>query len=137
MYLKRVKIIVKIRLFELCRPKDRQTSLFARRDQLRVEAKLDYPLYYQYMNIIRFILFALAALILWRFVRQWYQDLRQQDQIDNETPKPPKTLPPGMMVRCDYCGLYLPKEEAINLEEQVYCCEAHKQAAEQKSNVQL
>lgn len=85
------------------------------------------------MNVIRFILFVIAGLILWRLVRQWYLDFKQ-DQIDkkNEPEPPQKTLASGTMVRCEYCSLYLPKEEAINLEEQVYCCDAHKQAAQQK-----
>jgi uncharacterized protein len=90
------------------------------------------------MNLIRFILFVLVALIIWRFVRQWYQDLRQEqtnnESANNESPeaKAPKILPHGKMVRCDYCGLYLPKEEAISLAEKTYCCEAHKLAAQQE-----
>ncbi|RKZ68160.1 MAG: hypothetical protein DRR16_23175 [Candidatus Parabeggiatoa sp. nov. 3] len=109
---------------------------FALGFRARAELSFFNALYYQIMNVIRFILFVIVALILWRFVRQWYQDFKQ-DQMKKEAEPPPKTLPYGTMVRCDYCGLYLPFDEAINLEEQVYCCDAHKQAAQQKSNVQM
>lgn len=34
------------------------------------------------------------------------------------------------LVRCDYCGLYLPADEVIRSGEGTYCCEEHKRRSE-------
>jgi hypothetical protein len=34
------------------------------------------------------------------------------------------------MVRCDYCGLYFPEQEALHVGNARYCCEAHERAAQ-------
>ncbi|HEC83874.1 MAG: hypothetical protein DRR08_01835 [Candidatus Parabeggiatoa sp. nov. 2] len=77
------------------------------------------------MNAIRLILLALLAWILWKFSQRWYQNAKLSKK-DNKPPPPPlATQKHEVMVRCDYCGLYLPSSEAISSGEAHYCCEAH------------
>jgi uncharacterized protein len=40
-------------------------------------------------------------------------------------PKRPKALP-KQMLRCDYCGLHVPEEEALRVGGRNYCSEEHK-----------
>ncbi|HDN26651.1 MAG TPA: hypothetical protein ENG03_06070 [Thioploca sp.] len=81
------------------------------------------------MGIIRFLLLVLLGWILWRFIKRWYQNSQLAKQDSNPSP-PPATQHLGAMVRCDYCGLYLPEQEAQSAGEACYCCKAHKQAAQ-------
>jgi uncharacterized protein len=37
-------------------------------------------------------------------------------------------------VQCAYCGLHLPKSEAINKDDNYYCSKAHLRAAEEQNN---
>ena len=42
---------------------------------------------------------------------------------------PPPTLsPPADMLRCDYCGIYLPRTEAITAHAKVFCTREHADA---------
>jgi uncharacterized protein len=40
-------------------------------------------------------------------------------------PKRPRALP-TQMLRCDYCGLHVPEEEALRVAGRNYCSEEHK-----------
>ena len=40
-----------------------------------------------------------------------------------------KSTPVATMVRCEYCGLFLPKTEAVNSGKHFYCSEEHKSQA--------
>jgi len=75
------------------------------------------------MTFIRFILLILLGWIAWQFGRRWYKNflLTKQNTDTNSA-----TKPLGTMVRCNHCGLYLPKPEAIYFGEVYYCCEEHK-----------
>ena len=73
------------------------------------------------MNAFRFILLLLLIWILWQFGRRWYQNFLHNSK---------RILQPKIMVQCDYCGLYLPKDEAYYSDNACYCCEKHKQAAQ-------
>jgi uncharacterized protein len=86
------------------------------------------------MNAIRLILLILLAWILWRFAQRWYQNARKNMNRASKDEKPtikPPTATNGVMVRCDYCGLYLPEKEALHSANARYCCEAHERAAQQ------
>jgi len=74
------------------------------------------------MNMIRFILLILLVWILWRFSKRWYKNVLQK--LQNDAPPLSKLSP---MVRCNYCGLYFPKEEAYGNDQVYYCCEKHQQ----------
>lgn len=84
------------------------------------------------MNAFRLILLILLVWILWRFAQKWYQNFQQNYQ--NNEPKPPQPTTEthyAIMVQCDYCGIHLPQEEAINSANGLFCSEAHKRAAQQ------
>ena len=40
-----------------------------------------------------------------------------------------KSTPVATMVRCEYCGLFLPETEAVNSDKHFYCSEEHKSLA--------
>lgn len=39
---------------------------------------------------------------------------------------PPAESAPAPMVRCAQCGVHLPRDRALSLEQQWYCSEAHR-----------
>ena len=41
--------------------------------------------------------------------------------------RPParRSIEPGQMVQCANCGIYIPKQEALQQEEHYYCSRAH------------
>lgn len=41
------------------------------------------------------------------------------------TPKSSAELEAAPMVRCAYCGVHLPRDRALNLQQQWYCSQAH------------
>lgn len=61
------------------------------------------------------LLFALWLTI--RLLRNWLQNRK------NTAPHQTKT---GKMVRCHYCEIYIPEEDAIYHEEHHYCCNDHR-----------
>ncbi len=82
------------------------------------------------MGIIRFILFIFLIWILWRFFKRmkYQNDLQKQQDLEKQQDKnniASEKSQHGVMVRCDYCGLYLPKEEAYSTDHADYCCEKH------------
>jgi uncharacterized protein len=86
------------------------------------------------MISIRSLLLLVLVWILWRFAQRWYHQFLA-NQSHNHTSSPVKPPPTGIMVRCHHCHLHLPQEEAIQLGEAYFCCEAHQRAAQQKSYV--
>jgi uncharacterized protein len=76
------------------------------------------------MNAIRLILLALLAWILWQLSKRWYKNAKLPKK-DNKPPPPLTTQKHEVMVRCNYCGLYIPSSEALSSGEARYCCEAH------------
>lgn len=68
------------------------------------------------------LLIALAAVIWWH----WRKHSR---------PVAVASRPPGpaeRMVTCAHCGVHLPLSEGLAVAERFYCCEAHRQAEEEK-----
>jgi uncharacterized protein len=41
------------------------------------------------------------------------------------TPKPPTEREAAPMVRCAHCGVHLPRDRALSLDQQWYCSQAH------------
>jgi uncharacterized protein len=81
------------------------------------------------MGFLRFLLLILIIWILWHLFQ------RKKPQLPLQTPNHPSTSqhPPitdGTMVRCDYCGLHLPENEARRYGEVWYCCETHQHVAQ-------
>ncbi|CAI8698909.1 MYND finger [Pseudomonas sp. IT-P12] len=43
----------------------------------------------------------------------------------SSAPRPPAEPQAAPMVRCAHCGLHLPRDRALNLQQQWYCSQAH------------
>jgi len=95
------------------------------------------------MRALIYFLIILAVFFLVLFVYSRLQQLKHniRDTLDpkNETPEtPPTSSKEEKMVTCHYCGVHLPKSEALKSEalsepgtepaERFYCCTAHRDA---------
>ena len=67
------------------------------------------------MNIIRLILLLLLIWTIWSFFSR-KKTLKIQD-------KP--VVKQGEMVSCQHCGLHIPTEEAIKINNANFCCKEH------------
>lgn len=68
--------------------------------------------------IIRLIIFAVlfwAGLKLYRMYREWQLERDQPRRIDD-----------GQMVRCDYCRVHLPENDALRQGNQWFCSLEHR-----------
>lgn len=70
------------------------------------------------MNLIRLILLGLAIAIAWHFIK------RRLHRSDDSPTIPHQ----GDMVRCQHCGLFLPRENALQRDGRYYCSAAHREA---------
>lgn len=70
------------------------------------------------MALIRLISFALIAWLLWRMFKNY------QNQKANTTRKT-KILEQKKMVKCQFCSLHIPKQEAISYNDSWFCNMAH------------
>lgn len=84
------------------------------------------------MNVIRIILLVLLIWILWRLGQRWWYKKLAKSQENNTKTQPSKLQKQGLMVRCDYCTLYVPENEAICSDNAHYCCEEHKFSAQNR-----
>ncbi len=67
---------------------------------------------------IWFILwFGKRLLVKHQLNKKYKQRMKQQTATQQQS---------KAMVRCEYCGVYLPKEEALSSGNNRYCCEAHR-----------
>jgi uncharacterized protein len=69
-------------------------------------------------------LLRIAAVLfgIWLVLRIFKRTLTRRD---SESPPPP---PPADMLRCDYCGTFVPRSEAIVGKGKVYCSSTHADA---------
>lgn len=51
-----------------------------------------------------------------------------KNALGRHKPPAPTQLPAADMLRCDYCGVYLPRTEAITDRTKVYCTPEHADA---------
>jgi len=65
---------------------------------------------------------ALVLLALWFIVRLIQRALAKRR---SDSPAPP---PPADMLRCDYCGVFVPRAEATAAQSKVYCSSDHADA---------
>ncbi|MFC3284184.1 PP0621 family protein [Litchfieldella rifensis] len=73
--------------------------------------------------IIRLIIFALllfAGLKLYRMYREW--KLEREELLDSDTTRNEG----GHMVRCTYCHVHLPENDALRERGEWFCCGAHR-----------
>ena len=65
---------------------------------------------------------ALVLLALWFIVRLIQRALARRHS--DSTPP----APPADMLRCDYCGVFVPRAEAIAAQSKLYCSDDHADA---------
>ncbi len=75
----------------------------------------------------RTFIFLLILGIVWVLGRKYLIALRQKKNQSVSA-----TQPIEMMVQCAFCGVYLLKQEAITVDQKVFCCEAHQQASREQ-----
>lgn len=63
------------------------------------------------MNLIRLLI---IALIIWLLLKLWRRYTTQK-QV------PPKGKSAERMVKCDHCGIYVPRSDALRQGERWYC----------------
>lgn len=68
------------------------------------------------------ILFALLGVVWW----VWQ---KRRDALHDDAKSAPAETLPETMLTCAHCGVHLPESEGLRQDGQVYCCEAHRQAA--------
>lgn len=68
----------------------------------------------------RFLLFALAVYALVWLLKRSFAD----PSDEHRAPKSPES-PGGELVRCEHCGLHLPRSEAHERDGRRYCSEEH------------
>ncbi len=76
------------------------------------------------MNLIRLIAIAVLFWLLYRLILS----------LLSKTRRPTTHQPPShdgeTMVRCEQCGLHVPKNQAFESGGKYYCCEEHKDNAD-------
>lgn len=72
------------------------------------------------MGLMRLILIGIIIWLVWRGVA----GNRERTAVKRQTR--PQV---GQMVRCEYCGLFLPADEAYHDGSRTFCCEAHRRHA--------
>lgn len=73
--------------------------------------------------IIRLIIFAVlffAGLKLYRMYREW--KLEREELLDSDATRNEG----GHMVRCTYCNVHLPENDALRERGEWFCCSAHR-----------
>lgn len=70
-------------------------------------------------RVLFFVLLALAIYLVWRWLQK-----KQLPRNDGDSVVP--RLP---MVSCATCGLHVPHDEALVLDDRYFCCEEHRRAA--------
>lgn len=76
---------------------------------------------------LRYIFLALALWGIFLIGRHFWR----QNQLKGSNSKQVKSVD---SVQCAYCGLHLPKTEAINKDDSYFCSKAHLQAAKKQHN---
>lgn len=70
------------------------------------------------MLLLRFLFYLFVAWLVWRLIRQWLAPAAPPQ-------RPPKKLQGGRVVKCRYCDLHLPEEEAVREGDDWYCSRQH------------
>ena len=66
------------------------------------------------LRLLFWIALIAAAVWLWR-----------KFKTSSSAPKSSAELEPAPMVRCAHCGVHLPRDRALHLQQQWYCSQAH------------
>ncbi|NIR30742.1 MAG: hypothetical protein GWN84_15795 [Gammaproteobacteria bacterium] len=71
------------------------------------------------MGITRLLLLLAVGLLVWYAFNAWK---RRREALARRAPRR------VVMVRCERCGLHVPRNEAVLRDGRSYCCEAHGEA---------
>lgn len=74
------------------------------------------------MGLIKLILLVaviIGLVMLWRRFKAWQASSQQANS---------RPIRPPLMVRCATCQLHLPQDQALQANNQWYCCDAHRDA---------
>ncbi len=80
------------------------------------------------MNLIRLIAIAALFWLLYRLILSLLEKARHTDLRRRSTDIDEEPDKGGIMVRCEQCGLHVPKGEALERDGKFYCCEEHRDA---------
>lgn len=75
------------------------------------------------------LVLAVAWQIGWRLWR-----IRQKQQRATLEKMQTNTAKQGKMLRCDYCDVHFPEQEAVRVENKVFCCDQHQVLFEKKTD---
>ena len=70
----------------------------------------------------QFLRIAIVLFGLWLILRLIRRALAKRR---SNSPTPP---PPADMLRCDYCGMFMPRSDAITASGKIYCSDKHADA---------
>jgi uncharacterized protein len=76
---------------------------------------------------LKYLLFGLAIWGIYLILKHFLRTQNRQQAASREV----KTVD---SVKCAYCGLHLPRNEALWSEGRYYCCKAHLKAADEDSD---
>lgn len=77
-------------------------------------------------HFVRILLILLVVWLLWRWVKRALP--RWRDRGQSASPSEPKVIATEM-APCAYCGVHVPKQQAVNRAGKTYCSHAHDLAA--------
>ena len=66
-------------------------------------------------NLLRLLLIIIVAGLVLTYLKRAFNNRRQ----------PPAGQPQSDMLRCAYCGVFIPKSEAVSTRGRHYCSSAH------------
>ena len=69
------------------------------------------------MSKFLLLILVLVLVVVWRLAKG-----ARRKKAARETAE----VPPGQMVSCSHCGLYLPQSEAVAEGDKYYCCAEHR-----------
>jgi uncharacterized protein len=80
---------------------------------------------------MKFLLVIVLLAVLWLLLRGLTGRARDDGAAKRDASPPPPPAPQAMLV-CAFCGLHLPRDEALPGRGGVFCGEAHRAAYEQQ-----
>jgi len=72
------------------------------------------------------VVLAAVGLLLW--LLRSGRERREAKPPGKTSPRPPRLAKPEDMVRCDACGLHLPRSDALVTPHGIFCCADHQRA---------
>jgi uncharacterized protein len=71
-------------------------------------------------GLIRVAIIVILAVLAYRLIKRWLNNLPRQSGVASKGKI-------DQMVRCHYCGLHIPQDEALHADNHWYCNQEHRQ----------